>query len=259
MKILMIGDIVAKPGIEALEEKLENIKEAYNIDFTVANIENASGTGITKADFLKIEKMNIDAYTLGNHTWGKLDGFEIVKSEKVVRPANFSKGVPGSGIRIFEKNINGKKEKIAVINLIGRVSMNILSDNPFVKIQEILKQIDEDIKHILVDFHTETTAEIKTMGYLLDGKVTAVVGTHTHVQTADEKVLEGKTAYISDLGMTGIENSVLGMKKDIAIKRFVKCLPERYKPEMKGKKRVCGVVIETDDEGKAKIIERINF
>lgn len=259
MKILMIGDVVAKPGIDCMKQKLPEIIEGYKIDFVIANIENASGTGITIGDFNEIEKLNIDAYTLGNHTWGKKDGFEIVKNEKVTRPGNFSKGVPGTGLRIFEKEINGKKEKIAVINLIGRVSMNIASDNPFVKAIEILRNLDEDIKYIFVDFHTEATAEIKTMGYFLDGKVTAVVGTHTHVQTADEKVLEGKTAYISDLGMTGIENSVLGMKKDIAIKRFLKTLPERYKPEMKGKKKISGVIIEADENGKAKYIERIKI
>lgn len=259
MNILCIGDVVAKPGIKALEEKLEYIKNAYEIDFVIANIENASGTGVTKNDFNKINSLDIDAYTLGNHTWGKKDAFEIVKNEKVLRPANFSKGVPGKGIQVFEKDINGKKEKIAVINLIGRVSMNILSDNPFTKIAQILKRMDEDIKYIIVDFHTEATAEIKAMGYFLDGKVSAVFGTHTHVQTADEKILKGKTGYISDIGMTGIEDSVLGMKKDIAIKRFLKCIPERYAPEMKGDMKVSGIVLKLDDNGFAYSIERINI
>lgn len=259
MKIFCIGDVVAKPGIDVLEEKLKYIKEAYDIDFVVANIENASGTGITKKDFNRINALGIDAYTLGNHTWGKKDAFDIVKNEKVLRPANFGKGVPGKGIRIFEKNINGKNEKIAVINLIGRVSMNVLSDNPFIKVNEILKSIDEDIKYIIVDFHTEATAEVKTMGYFLDGKVSCIFGTHTHIQTADEKILDGKTGYISDIGMTGIEDSVLGMKKDIAIKRFVKCLPERYAPEMVGEKKISGIVIKLNDFGKCINIERINI
>lgn len=259
MKTLMIGDVVGKAGIKALEEKLENIIDVYNIDFVIANIENASSNGINIKDFNRIDKLNIDAYTLGNHIWSKKDAFVVVKNDKVVRPANLYKGLPGKGYRIIEKEINGENTKIAVINLLGRSGINIMSDNPFAKASEIIRRLENETEYIFVDFHAEATAEVKTMGYMLDGKATAVVGTHTHIQTADEKILENKTAYITDIGMTGIQDSVLGMKKDIAIKRFLKGIPERYEPEQVGEKIISAVVIESDNAGRAVSIERINI
>lgn len=259
MKVLMIGDVVGKAGINALEEKLENIIKVYNIDFVIANIENASSNGINIKDFNRIDKLNIDAYTLGNHVWSKKDAFIIVKNKNVVRPANMYKGLPGKGYRVIEKEINGQKTKIAVINLLGRAGINIMTDNPFSKAMEIVKKVENETEYIFVDFHAEATAEVKTMGYMLDGKVTAVVGTHTHVQTADEKILENKTAYITDIGMTGIHDSVIGMKKDIAIKRFLKCIPERYEPEQNGEKIISAVIIDADNAGRAISIERINI
>lgn len=256
MKILLIGDIVGKAGVDCLKEKLPVIKKIYNIDFVSANIENASGTGIDKKAFKEIEELGIDSYTLGNHTWGKLDGFEIVKNEKVSRPGNLSKGVPGKAYRVFEKN----GVKIAIVNLIGRIEMNLLSDNPFPMMDILVKKLNsEGISTIILDFHAEATSEKKTMGFFMDGKITAVVGTHTHVQTADECILENGTAYITDVGMTGIQDSVLGMKKDVAFKRFLKCLPERYVPETVGKGEICAVVIDVDEKGKARDIQRIRF
>lgn len=256
MKILMIGDIVSEPGIRALENNLDNLINVYDIDFVIANIENASGTGIDKKAFEQIQKLNIDSYTLGNHIWSKRDTFNIVKEDKVVRPGNLTKGVPGKGYKIFEKN----DKKIAVINALGRVGMNIMSDNPFVYVDNVVKRIEKETNIIILDFHAEATSEVKTMGFFMDGRVSAVLGTHTHVQTSDQKILENKTAYITDVGMTGLTNSALGMKKEVAIRRFVKCIHERYVPEFKGIAEICAVIVDIDeDTGKANSIERIRI
>lgn len=256
MKILAIGDIVSKPGIEVLKLNLKKIISENNIDFVIANIENIAGNGITKSTYNEIKNLDIDAFTLGNHTWTKLDSFDIVREKKVLRPHNFSKTLPGVGYKIFEKN----NKKIGVINLLGRVEMNVMTDNPFEIVDEIINEIKNIVDYIFIDFHTEATAEIKTMGYFVDGKVTAVFGTHTHIQTADEQILQKGTAYISDLGMTGIEDSVLGMQKNIAIKRMLKNVPEKYLPELYGISVISGIIITIDDDINRVInIERFKF
>ena len=207
---------------------------------------------MTSKNFAELSKLDIDVITMGNHTWGKKDIFSFINNKKIIRPANYSKGCPGKGYIIVEKM--GKK--IAVINLIGRTDMGILSDNPFTCIDEILAQIDADIK--ILDFHAEATAEKIAMGYYVDGRITAMFGTHTHVQTADEKILEKGTGYITDLGMTGPEKSVIGMDVDVSLKRFVTSLPERYKLA-EGKCILNGVVFDIDVENcRTKKIYRIN-
>ena len=253
MKILAVGDLVGETGLEKLKHDLPSLQEIENIDFTIVNGENVGGgMGMTNKNFAELSKLDIDVITMGNHTWGKKDIFSFINNKKIIRPANYSKGCPGKGYTIVEKM--GKK--IAVINLIGRTDMGILSDNPFTCIDEILAQIDADIK--ILDFHAEATAEKIAMGYYVDGRITAMFGTHTHVQTADEKILEKGTGYITDLGMTGPEKSVIGMDVEASLKRFVTSLPERYKLA-EGKCILNGVVFDIDVENcRTKKIYRIN-
>ena len=254
MKILAVGDLVGETGLERLKKDLPNLQEAENIDFTIVNGENvAGGMGMTTKNFHELNKLNIDVITMGNHTWGKKDIFSFIDKPNIIRPANYSRGVPGHGYTIVEKN----NKKIAVINLIGRTDMGILSENPFTTLDDILKKIDADIK--ILDFHAEATAEKIAMGYYVDGRITAMFGTHTHVQTADEKILENGTGYITDIGMTGPRKSVIGMDVDTSLKRFVTSLPERYKLAM-GECILNGVIFEIDDENcRTKEIYRINL
>lgn len=225
MNILTIGDLVGEKSIEKLEKELPKIKEENQVDFMIANAENvAGGMGITEKLLERLLKLGIDVITMGNHTWGKRDIFTFINHPKLLRPANYSKGVVGKGYSIYEKN----NKKIAVINLIGRTDMAVLSENPFTRVQEIIQKIQENVDMIIVDFHAEATAEKIAMKYFLDGKITVLFGTHTHVQTADEEVTEQGMGYITDIGMTGPKESVIGMEKTASIKRFLTSLPERY-------------------------------
>ena len=243
MKILAVGDIVGTAGINELKSKLKEIKEKEQIDFTIVNGENsAEGMGITEKNFNDIISQGVDVVTMGNHTWGKKDIFKFIDNPKIIRPANYPEGVVGKGYNIY----NCKDKKIAVINLIGRVDINILTENPFIRARKIIDKIKTQVDMIFIDFHAEATAEKIALGYYLDGKVTAIFGTHTHVQTADEKILPNGTAYITDIGMTGPEHSVIGMDVKASIKRFETALPERYKIA-DGKCIFNGVVFEIDD------------
>ncbi len=255
LKILAIGDIVGENGVKKLKETLPKIMKDEKINFCIVNGENAAGgMGITTKIFNDMISLNIDAITMGNHTWGKKDIFTFIDNPKLLRPANYSKGVVGKGYGIYEC----KGKKIAVINLIGRTDMNVLSENPFLVVDDIINKIKGSVDIIIVDFHAEATAEKIAMGYFLDGKVTAMYGTHTHVQTADEKILNEGTAYITDIGMTGPKTSVIGMDVDASIKRFVTSLPERYKLA-EGECMLNGCIFEINDETcKAEKIVRIN-
>ena len=244
MKILVVGDVVGESGLEKLKVELRKIKETENIDFIVVNAENvAGGMGITVNNFNELKKLNIDVITMGNHTWAKKDIFTFIDDDKIIRPANYSKGVPGKGYNIYE--CNGKK--IGVINLIGRTNMGVLSENPFTVVDSILEKIKHKVDIIIVDFHAEATAEKIAMKYHLDGKVNIIFGTHTHVQTADEDITEKGTAYITDIGMTGPKNSIIGMDVKASIKRFVTSLPERYKLA-EGNAMLNGCVFEINDD-----------
>ena len=253
MKILAVGDLVGENGLEKLKKDLPNLQEAENIDFTIVNGENvASGMGVTRKIYNELNKLNIDVITMGNHTWGKKDIFTFIGDKKIIRPANYSKGCPGRGLTIIEKN----GIKFAVINLIGRTDMNILSENPFSCIDYLLTKFKADI--IILDFHAEATAEKIAMGYYVDGRITAMFGTHTHVQTADEKILENGTGYITDIGMTGPKKSVIGMDVQASLKRFVTSLPEKYKLA-DGECMINGAIFEIDDKTfKTKKVYRIN-
>ena len=254
MKILAIGDIVGSAGVKKLKTELPKIREEEKINFVIVNGENAAeGMGITKKNFDDIIEENVDVVTMGNHTWGKKDIFNFINHPKLLRPANYPKGVPGKGYNIFEC----MNKKIAVINLIGRVDVNVLSENPFLVAKDIIEKIQDKTDMIIIDFHAEATAEKIALGHYLDGTVTAIFGTHTHVQTADETILENGTAYITDIGMTGPKKSVIGMDVEASIKRFETTLPERYKIAG-GETMLNGVVFDVDnDTNKTKKIKRI--
>ena len=226
MNVLAVGDLVGSAGIKKFKETLRDLRNEKNIDFVIVNGENsAEGMGITEKNFNDILAEKVDVITMGNHTWGKKDIFKFINHPKLIRPANYPAGVQGKGYNIYEC----KNKKIAVINLIGRVDMNVLSENPFLIAKDIVEKIKNNVDMIFVDFHAEATAEKIAMGHYLDGKVTAVYGTHTHVQTADEQILEKGTGYITDIGMTGPKHSVIGMDISASIKRFETTLPERSK------------------------------
>ena len=217
MKILAVGDIVGSAGINELKQQLKGIKEKENIDFTIVNGENsAEGMGITEKNFNDIISQGVDVVTMGNHTWGKKDIFKFIDHPQLLRPANYPKGVVGKGLGIYE--CNGKK--IAVMNFMGRVDINILTENPFIMARDMVEEVKEQVDIIIIDFHAEATAEKIAMARYLDGKITAIFGTHTHVQTADEQILPNGTGYITDIGMTGPKNSVIGMDAQASIKRF---------------------------------------
>ena len=254
MKILAVGDIVGSAGINKLKVRLKEIKEKENIDFIIVNGENsAEGMGITEKNFNDIVSQGVDVITMGNHTWGKKDIFKFIDNPKIIRPANYPEGVVGKGYNIYKC----KDKKIVVINLIGRVDINILTENPFLIAKKIIEKIQNQVDIIIIDFHAEATAEKIALGYYLDGKATAIFGTHTHVQTADEKILPNGTAYITDIGMTGPEHSVIGMNIKASIKRFETTLPERYRIA-EGNCIFNGVIFDIDDEtSKATNIKRI--
>lgn len=256
MKILAVGDIVGLNGLNKLKEILPNLKQREKIDFVIVNGENvAGGMGITEKDFKQILFAGADVVTLGNHTWSKKDVFNILDDEKLLRPANYPKGVIGKGYNIYKY----KNKKIAVINLIGRTNMGILTENPFIEADNIIKEIKDKADYIIIDFHAEATAEKIALANYLDGRVNIIFGTHTHVQTADEYVLPKGTAYITDIGMTGPIDSVIGMDKKASIKRFVTTLPEKYKIA-DGESKFNSCLFELNDEtGRIENITRINM
>ena len=256
MKILAVGDLVGKVGIQTLNDSLPKIIKENNIDFVIVNAENAAdGMGLTEKMYKNLCSLNVDVITMGNHTWGKKDIFGFIDNDNIIRPANYSRGVPGKGYTIVNKN--GKK--ICVINLIGRTSMNVLSENPFTVADDIIEEVKNKVDLIIIDFHAEASAEKIALSYYLDGKVSIIFGTHTHVQTSDECIMENGTAYITDIGMTGPKKSVIGMDVEASIKRFLTSLPEKYKTaEGKGKFNSC--VFEVDDKSnKVTKIARLNI
>lgn len=256
MRILMIGDIVGRAGRNAVMERLKEIKQDKQIDFVVANVENAAaGFGLLPymgEDFLA---SGIDVMTSGNHIFDKKDVIDYIKSQpKLLRPANYPEEVPGSGLWV------GKAAKldleIAVINVQGRVFM-APNDCPFKAVDKILSGLGSKVRVILVDHHAEATSEKTAMGWYLDGRCSAVVGTHTHVQTADERVLPQGTAYITDLGMTGPYDSVIGIEKSSIIEKFLRGMPRKFEPGERDVK-ICGVVIDVNEQtGQARSISRI--
>ena len=244
MKILAIGDLIGEIGLKKAREVVEKIKKEEVIDFIIVNGENvAEGMGITKKNFDGILSMGANVVTMGNHTWAKKEIFTFINHEKLIRPANYPEGVPGKGYVICKC----KNKEIAVVNLIGRTEMGILTENPFIIGKELVEKLKEEVDIVIVDFHAEASAEKIAMGNYLDGLATIVYGTHTHVQTADDRILPEGTAYITDIGMTGPKNSVIGMDISASLKRFVTTLPERYKLAT-GECMFNGCIFEIDDE-----------
>jgi hypothetical protein len=257
MKILAVGDIVGKSGLQKLKEELPKIVKENSVDFVIVNAENAAdGMGLIEKQYRDILALGVDVVTMGNHTWAKKDIFNFIEDEQIVRPANYPKNNPGKGYRIRTCKSNGKK--VAVINLIGRVTMSVLSENPFLVAKDIISKIKETVDIIVIDFHGEATAEKIALSYYLDGEANIIFGTHTHVQTADERVTERGLGYITDLGMTGPEHSVIGMDTKSSIKRFETSLPEKYKLA-EGKAKFNSCLFELDDKtNKVVKITRIN-
>jgi len=240
VKILAVGDICGPAGLLVLSKKLRAVKNQYDIAFTVVNGENAAGLGLTKNDADEIFDAGADVITLGNHTWSKLEIRKHLDSCRyMLRPANFAPQAPGVGFGVFDASFG----KVCVINLIGRVEVNINSENPFLEVDKILKKIEEKV--ILVDFHASATSEKTAMAYHLDGRVSALWGTHTHVQTSDCRVFERGTGYITDLGMTGPLDSIIGMKPGQPLAQFLGNPPERFIPA-DGVSRIEGAVFEID-------------
>ncbi len=255
MNILFIGDVVGKPGRRVLTRFLPDIMEEHDAHLVVVNAENAAGGfGMSVSIHDQMVGMGVDVLTTGNHVWDRREFIkEIDQCERVIRPANFAPGVPGKGWIIIETDYG----PAAVINLAGRVFMQPV-DCPFRKAQEIIEEIDSDVKVILIDFHAEATSEKQAMARFLDGKAAAVAGTHTHVQTADESVLPAGTAFISDLGMTGPSQSIIGVKTEPIIEKFLLGMPKRFDTAT-GPEQINGAVVYCDPQtGKATSITRIN-
>lgn len=255
MNILCIGDVVGQAGRQALEELLPGIKKEYEIDFTIANTENAAGgAGLTPRIAGQLFRAGCDFMTLGDHTWDKHELIEYLDENKnIIRPANFPEGTPGKGWAIVE----AADHKIGIINLLGRVFMRYNVDCPFRALQKIVAEIKKETNIIFVDFHAETTSEKVAAGFFADGEITALYGTHTHIQTADEKILPKGTAYLTDLGMTGPYDSVIGQNKEKIIQRFWTGLPVRFEVA-KDDPQLCGIVVEVNTKtGLAKKISRI--
>ena len=256
MKILCIGDIVSRIGRDMLFKYVDDMKYQKGIDLVIANGENAThGRGLARNAYDELIHAGIDVITMGNHSWDAKEVVDIMRNEgNVIRPANYNKKCPGEGSIVFTAK-NGVK--VGVVNLIGRTYLDP-ADSPFDAAEREVSRLKKSTNIIIVDFHAEATAEKIAMGYFLDGKVTAMYGTHTHVQTADEKILNKGTAYITDIGMTGPKTSVIGMDVDASIKRFVTSLPERYKLA-EGECMLNGCIFEINDETcKAEKIVRIN-
>jgi hypothetical protein len=258
MKIIFFGDVVGRPGRAALRQLIPEIKKQYSPDAIICNGENlAHGKGITEKTLQATIDAGVDVVTSGNHIFKKNEGIEILKQNKypVIRPANYPPHTPGKGYI----NLNIGTENLMVINITGQVFFRENFDSPFRILDEILDTKEaKNANAIIVDAHTEVTSEIKALGYYLDGRVTACLGTHTHVPTADSRILVKKTAYISDVGMVGIKDSVLGVRKDEVLEKFLTQMPTKFEIEDNGLCEVSGVYIESEESSiKAKKIESI--
>ncbi len=257
MRLLFIGDIVGKPGRELIRKGLRALIAARDIDLVIANGENAAaGFGITKDIGDALFEWGVDVLTSGNHIWDKKEAISYIAAEpRLLRPANFPTGVPGRGTAVAQ---TGAGQAVGIINVMGRVHMQPL-DNPFAVVLKEIESLRGRTRVIFVDMHAEATSEKVAMGWHLDGKVTAVVGTHTHVQTADERILPQGTAYLTDAGMTGPHDSIIGMEREPSLARFLNSMPSRFEPAV-GNPRLNGAIVDADEKtGRATHIERISL
>ena len=256
MRILFVGDIVGRPGKHACSEIIPRLLREHEIDFVVANAENAAaGSGLTPQMFGKLRHHGVDCVTMGDHLYRRREIVPLLEtSDRIVRPANLPREAAGRQLTVLT---SGNGVRVAVLSLLGRTGMNVRSDCPFHAADRVLGQLPSDVKVVVVDVHAETTSEKVALGWYLNGRVTAVVGTHTHVQTADERVLPGGTAYITDLGMTGPYDSVLGRDRDRVIKSLVTGMPHPYDVATRDV-RLAGVIVEADStSGRAISIRRV--
>jgi metallophosphoesterase (TIGR00282 family) len=258
LNILFVGDVVGKPGRRVLLSNLADLREHYNLDFIVVNAENAAaGFGVTAALAEELFENGVDVLTSGNHIWDKREALEYIGTQsRLLRPHNYPDSIPGSGWLVVDSEIG---VPVAVLNLMGQVFMYPSLDCPFRCADAVLAEKPEHVKVVLVDFHAEASSEKVAMGWHLDGRVSAVVGSHTHVPTADERVLPQGTAYISDAGMTGCYDSIIGMNTDKVLMRFVHKLPERFEVAS-GQGTLSAVVIDVDPAtGLSRGIERLSI
>lgn len=257
MRFLFVGDVVGEPGVEALKQTLSPLHQSLKPDLTIVNGENAavSGRGITRSVVQAFRRMGVDVITLGNHAWDQEEIFDFIEEEtELIRPANFPEGTPGSGYVLVKRH----GHTIAVCSLMGRSFLPPL-DCPFRKADELIAAIRKKTSIILFDFHGEASSEKMAMGWYLDGRVSAVVGTHTHVQTADERILPKGTAFISDVGMTGAYDGVIGIDREIVLRQFLTRLPVRFEVQS-GRWQLNAVIIDIQVEsGEAEHIRRIRI
>ena len=257
MRILFIGDLVGKPGRDLIRRGLRPLVDHYGVEFVIANVENAAaGFGITKDIGDSILEWGVEVMTSGNHIWDKKEAVDYIPGEpRLLRPANYPAGVPGRGACVAQ---TGDGRAVGVINVMGRVFM-LSIDDPFQIVLREIEAMRAKTKIIIVDFHAEATSEKIAMGWHLDGKVTLVVGTHTHVQTADERILPNGTGYLTDAGMTGPHDSIIGMEREPALARFLNGMPSRFEPAT-GNPRLNGVIVDADDKtGRTIAIRRISY
>jgi 2',3'-cyclic-nucleotide 2'-phosphodiesterase len=257
VNILLIGDVVGRPGRELVRKGLRALIDVHGLDFVIANAENAAaGFGVTKDIGDALLESGVDVMTSGNHIWDKKEVIDYIKAEpRLLRPANYPAGVPGRGSSVVAA---GDGRAVGVINVMGRVFM-LPIDDPFAVVLREIEGIRHRTRVIIVDFHAEATSEKIAMGWHLDGRVTAIIGTHTHVQTADERILPKGTAYLTDMGMTGPHDSIIGMEVGPSLARFLNGMPSKFEPAT-GNARLNGVIIEADDRtGLARRIVRISY
>lgn len=255
VKLLFVGDVVGRPGRRAVQRLLHGLIDKHHIDYVIVNVENAAGgIGVTTEVFKEIATLPIDCFSSGNHIWDKREGLPLLNSEpRLLRPANYPEGNPGHGVYVGQTSSG---VKVATINLEGQVFMRNL-DSPFKVADRLLEELADDVRVILVDFHAEATSEKQAMGFYLDGRVSAVFGTHTHVPTADERIFPGGTAFITDVGMTGPYESIIGFKPEKVLQRFD--LQRNISLDVaKRDLRLAGAVVEVDVEtGQAVQLERL--
>ena len=257
IRLLFIGDIVGRPGRELIKRGVAALRDFHRADLVIANAENsAAGFGITREIGDELLERGVDVMTSGNHIWDKKEAVDYIGAEpRLLRPANFPVGVPGNG-RYVARTADGRS--VGIINIMGRVFMQPL-DDPFAVVLREIEALKDRTRIVFVDFHAEATSEKIAMGWHLDGHVTAVVGTHTHVQTADERILPNGTAYLTDVGMTGPHDSVIGVEIEAALGRFRNSMPARFETAS-GNPRLNAVLIEADEQtGRATEIERLSY
>lgn len=254
MKILFVGDVVGSPGRRIVKDRLLGLVDRHAIDFTIVNVENAAGGfGVTPEVMAELDGLPIDAFTSGNHIWDKKEGLPLLESRRVLRPANYPAGNPGVGVHVGE---TAAGIPVAVVNLEGQVFMKAL-DSPFRTADRALAELPREVRVIVVDFHAEATSEKQALGFYLDGRVSAVLGTHTHVPTADERLLPKGTAFLCDVGMTGPYESIIGMNVDKVLHRFLMHTPSSFEVAKKDV-RLAAVVLDVDEAtGHARGIERL--